>query len=381
MKKNNYLLFLSAIVLAACNGQWNDLKHYELVAEITAFEIEGQESSSISSSEKTVTIIMPPETDLTRLAVSVFNYTERATVSPDIQQGTVLDLSAPVHLTLTTYDTYSWTISATAREKTQKPDDPVPVDPEEPKGELTADGPQLYNLSFDHWSHPVDELGNVNEYIYAPFGEGASEQEQAVWASNGDFTILLASDYIVSPEFEFLAAEGEGKAALKLKTLNILDQMASGSLFTGKANFTSLVPPIEAVWGVPFEGRPAALEGYVCYKPNTITGAKEPYEDEEGNTDKASILVILSDGDEPFTVKPPETLVDYNSDAVIGYGRILFDHEMEGYERFQLNLSYRNDRTPRYITIVTASSAYGDYLTGAEGSTLYLDELVLLYDK
>ena len=31
------------------------------------------------------------------------------------------------------------------------------------------------------------------------------------------------------------------------------------------------------------------------------------------------------------------------------------------------------------ITIVTTSSAYGDYFTGASGSVIYFDEFKLLY--
>jgi hypothetical protein len=64
---------------------------------------------------------------------------------------------------------------------------------------------------------------------------------------------------------------------------------------------------------------------------------------------------------------------------VIGYGIVTFDHEMAGYEKFTINIEYRNARTPRYLVIVGASSRLGDYFTGGDGSTLYLDEFKFNY--
>ena len=56
-----------------------------------------------------------------------------------------------------------------------------------------------------------------------------------------------------------------------------------------------------------------------------------------------------------------------------------FDHVMEGYEKFSIEIEYRNSRTPRYLVIVAASSRLGDYFTGGDGSTLYLDEFKFNY--
>ena len=79
-------------------------------------------------------------------------------------------------------------------------------------------------------------------------------------------------------------------------------------------------------------------------------------------------------------VSPPESLVDFENDpAIIGYGKVVFDKEMDKYEKFTLNIEYRSDRTPKYVAIVTSSSALGDYFTGGTGSVLYLDEFKFLY--
>ena len=52
---------------------------------------------------------------------------------------------------------------------------------------------------------------------------------------------------------------------------------------------------------------------------------------------------------------------------------------MTQYEKFHIDITYRSEKKPTMITIVTSSSAYGDYFTGASGSVLYLDEFRLYY--
>ena len=101
---------------------------------------------------------------------------------------------------------------------------------------------------------------------------------------------------------------------------------------------------------------------------------------EQGVLLAGHVFVLLTDWEEPFKVSPPESLVDFENDpAIIGYGKVVFDKEMDKYEKFTLNIEYRSDRTPKYVAIVTSSSALGDYFTGGTGSVLYLDEFKFLY--
>ncbi len=72
--------------------------------------------------------------------------------------------------------------------------------------------------------------------------------------------------------------------------------------------------------------------------------------------------------------------MDYENDPnIIGFGRILFDKDMNGYEKFHLDINYRSDRTPTMLTIVTSSSYLGDYFTGGSGSVAYFDEFRFIY--
>lgn len=358
------LLFAAAVAALSCSQKWNDLVHEEVPAEITAFEVEEQSSVKISKSTRLVTVSVPAETDFSRLTVKAFSVTEGADCSHTFQPGESVDLSDTLKITLTTYDEYVWKIIATEEKKAEP----------EPK-----DGPQLYNLSFDLWS-PDPDLAALN--IFTPYGEDATDEEKVVWG-NADRTLAALGFPTVSPEREFLAVEGEGKAALRLQTQGIeaLRKLAAGSLFTGQVGKIDIwAMTAELLWGVPFTERPAALEGYVCYHPETIDYAEEPYADMKGKPDKGAVLIFLSDHEGQFVVKPPENLVDYENDpTIIGYGKILFEKDMTEYEKFHVDITYRSDRTPTMITIVTTSSAYGDYFTGASGSVIYFDELKLLY--
>ena len=65
--------------------------------------------------------------------------------------------------------------------------------------------------------------------------------------------------------------------------------------------------------------------------------------------------------------------------ARFGYGKMTFEKEMTQYEKFHLDITYRNDRTPTLCTIVTSSSYLGDYFTGGSGSVVYFDEFQFIY--
>ena len=49
------------------------------------------------------------------------------------------------------------------------------------------------------------------------------------------------------------------------------------------------------------------------------------------------------------------------------------------YVEFECVLEYRNDRKPKYVVAVACSSLYGDYFTGGQGSTMFVDEWEFIY--
>jgi len=362
--RKTFILIAAAVAAVSCSEKWNDLVHEEVPAEILAFEVEEQSSVKISKNSKLVTVSVPEGTDFSHLTVKTFSFTEGAVCSKPFQAGDSIDLSDTLRLTLTTYDEYVWKLTA-AVEKKEEP---------EPK-----DGPQLYNMSFDLWS-PDPQLSALN--IYCPYGEDATEEEQVVWG-NADKTLAAFGYPTISPEWEFLAVPGEGKAALRLQTqgIDMLKKLAAGSLFTGQPGKIDILKmTAELKWGIPFTARPKYLEGYVCYQPKTIDYAESPHEDMLGKQDKGAVIVILSDWEEQRSITPPDDMIDYENDpSIIGFGKAVFEKDMTEYEKFRLDIEYRSDRTPTMITIVTTSSSLGDHFTGASGSVIYFDEFKLLY--
>ena len=246
---------------------------------------------------------------------------------------------------------------------------PVPEEEAEP-----VEVGQIYNLSFDGWSTD----GNV----HVCYGPGSSASQRLVWDSANSTTAALGKQ-TTFPESEFVAVAGEGKKAVRLTTQKVMGKMAAGNLFTGRMVKVNILKSTATMdWGVPFSSRPVALEGYACYQPAKINFTQSPYNSLSGRLDSGHVFVLLADWESPARVTPPSDDLDIEGDpAIIGYGKVVFDHDMDGYEKFRLEIEYRSERTPAYALIVASSSALGGYFTGGSGSTLYLDEFRFVYPE
>ena len=116
----------------------------------------------------------------------------------------------------------------------------------------------------------------------------------------------------------------------------------------------------------------------------------------KGQTDIGQIQVILADWDKHkwdgypdkaidekgrfHVINSDSQFIDFENDpAIIGWGNMVFSKWMDSYQEFDLPITYRSDRTPSVVVIISASSRYGDYFTGAEGTVLYLDEFEFVY--
>ena len=70
-----------------------------------------------------------------------------------------------------------------------------------------------------------------------------------------------------------------------------------------------------------------------------------------------------------------------NDANIIAYGEFISGQSTSAYQQITIPLEYRAlNRTPRYLVIVCAASKYGDYFIGGVGSTLWLDEMELVYE-
>ena len=144
----------------------------------------------------------------------------------------------------------------------------------------------------------------------------------------------------------------------------------------------------ELDFGQPYEGgRPTKLIGYYRYSPVKVNW-NSYRELNNGDMDKCSVYIALCDWTTPFRVNTKEQkFVDFNDKSIIAYGELDDAKYQEakvdknGYKQFEIDIKYRDlTRKPTYILIVASASKYGDYFTGGEGSTLYIDEFELQYD-
>lgn len=232
----------------------------------------------------------------------------------------------------------------------------------------TLEAVQPENLNFDSW--------HASGKVWNPWTEGG----QQVWDSANKATASFTGS-ATTPEETFVAVSGAGKKACRMESSFAVVKFAAGSVFTGQ--FVKLQGMgAELAWGYPLTGNPVSLKGYAAYKSMPVTDTDADHAGLMGQPDTGHIIVALTDWSDQFhVISSSNTYVDWDNDpAVIAYGRYAMTQTTTDYVAFDIPLEYRNSRTPRYLVIVASSSALGDYFTGGRGSTLWIDELELVYD-
>ena len=246
----------------------------------------------------------------------------------------------------------------------------VKTDKDEDTRELsftTAAAGTIPNLNFDDWYKD----GNA----WYP-GSGASSR---VWDSANGGTASFGTVPTTPEE----SAVVRGKAARLESTavkVVVITKFAAGNVYVGDFVKVSGVGA-ELDWGLPFSSRPLALHGYYKYSPKTIDFAEDPYKSKIGETDACSIKMYLCDWSAKFRVNTSKGIFLQDDDpSIIAMCDFTSNVSTDGYVEFTFPLQYRDARTPKYVVIVGAASRLGDYFTGGKGSTLWLDELSLVYD-
>ncbi len=226
---------------------------------------------------------------------------------------------------------------------------------------------QLPNLSFDAWFKQ-----GKNWFPNADLSE-----QNYIWDSGNTGANTISEINPTSPEESFVKS---GKA-IKLKSSSVFGILAAGNVYSGYFVGTYNTTNARISFGRPFTSRPVAMKGFYSYAPVAINKVKDPYTSLKGQNDIGQIYIMLTDWNQPYIVDSGlKNFINPGTDPnVIAYGEITENTNTNGYKEFTINLNYKNDRKPKYIVIVASASKYGDYFTGGEGSTMYLDELELLY--
>lgn len=246
---------------------------------------------------------------------------------------------------------------------------------------------QLPNAGFENWhsSQPM--------YVYESGGS-------MFWDTGNHGSAKAKADITVYDES--LKHGGSRSAKLESKFASIIGigQFAAGNVFTGKYLDTKMSGTTGngvLGWGRPFTSRPTALHGYVRYISSTVNYDNNCEFINNGDADQGQIYIVLGDwkgevyNGETWPVvvktnyKTPSSaqLFDAGSADIIAYGEKTFAASTEGEDlvEFTIPIDYRTlSRKPTHIIIVASSSKYGDYFSGGVGSTMWLDDIELIYE-
>lgn len=246
--------------------------------------------------------------------------------------------------------------------------------------QFTTEAPaQLPNAGFEDWhgSSPLYIYKSGGEMFWDSGNTGSATLNKNV--TTYDATIKHSGNYSAKLQSQYVALFGIGA-------------FAAGNVFVGKFLKIDGTDGILR-FGRPFTSRPSKLVLYYRYVAGTVdysTLSEMP----KNSKDMGSIYIALGDWphqtfegetDIPVLVKTKPAdrqLFDSNSSNVIGYGECILREstEGEGLIKLEIPINYRSNRKPTDIILVGSASRYGDYFTGSTGSTLWLDDLELIYE-
>lgn len=245
----------------------------------------------------------------------------------------------------------------------------------------TETAAQLPNNGFENWIQPAKP--------WLPYGNG----ETQFWDSgNHGSTTVSANSNICLPGSDF---KNSGNYSANLVSRNVVIKFAAGNIFAGEYLKTDGMDGVLG-WGRPFTSRPKALKGYVKYRPVAInkgTPGNIPNTPvATGDMDRGIIYIALLDNSiskteegktYPVIVKTKtKELFSKDDSNVIAYGEQIWSSDTagEGLIEFTINLDYkRSDVVPSFIVLTCSASQYGDYFVGGEGSSMWIDDLELVY--
>ena len=246
---------------------------------------------------------------------------------------------------------------------------------------------QFENAGFEDWH------GSLPKLIYADGG--------SMFWDSGNHGSKTANVDVTTDD---TGVKHSGARSVKLRSQDAkvigIGQFAAGNLFIGKyldTKMDGLKGNGILGWGRPFTSRPLALRGYIKYAPTKVTNplsgklTTDDYDrgivyiamgDWKGEAYSGTSwpVIVQTDFNNPSKAK----LFDSTSGEVIAYGEKIFTENTSADNsmiEFTIPLTYRSNRIPTAIILVASSSQYGDYFAGGVGSTMWLDDLELIYDE
>lgn len=243
----------------------------------------------------------------------------------------------------------------------------------------------IENADMEQWSTDTD--GKKDNAIIPTSGNSVS-----YWDTGNHGSVTLGVNLTQSFDID-------GNTVAKLRSQNVainglpaLGKFGAGNLFIGRYVDTDGTNGV-LEFGREFDGsHPSSLNVMVNYQPGLVDryGKNDSYLS-QGKYDHGQIYIALTTGTVEIRTKNAQKLFDPDGDYVVAYGQVSFDDEDgKGFgedgklKLVNIPLKYKSKAktvVPTHIVIVCSASKYGDYFCGGEGSTMYVDDFELLYDK
>lgn len=308
-----------------------------------------------------IIIMVKPGTDLQKLAPE-FTLTPGATISPN--SGSVLDFSKEPQEYTVTSQSGEW----------------------KKKYTVTITDTEISTIY--HFENIKSDYSKYNIFI-----EESEDKVTMEWASGNEGFAITASGSPATDYPTVQSADGKVGKCAKLTTKSTGSigagfgmPIAAGNLFIGefKLNITN---PLKATkFGLPFYNVPTFLTGYYKYKAGDVF--LEKGKENPKLKDQCDIYAVFYDTDHnTITLDGTNTFTHPN---IISIARVDNPKETDSWTQFYIPFETKAGKyidkeklkAGEYnISIVFAASIDGAKFNGAVGSTLYIDEVELIYNN
>lgn len=326
-------------------------------AKITEFTFDSKEVVSQPEIDGTNITFMVSDTikaeELAAL-VPTIKISDKATITP--ASGEAQDFSKPVTYTVTSEDgitTTTYTVSVAGK---------------------------MQKYSLDEW---VDK-GTGKAAYKTPF----PDDKLATSSAGASYLALFG----YTDEFPVVPTEDAVKGmAAKLTTKNTSDislapAITSGSLYTGRFAIDPFNQLNSTKFGIMCDKKPLLFNGYYKYTPGELFldgSDKKNIVEHPELTDECSIKGVLYE-----VANESETLTGLNigdSEKIVAVAKLADGTAKAEYTPFSLEFNFLDgktyDSTKLYkLALIFSSSSKGDAFQGAPGSTLYIDELEVVFE-
>lgn len=257
---------------------------------------------------------------------------------------------------------------------------------------ITEGATQLPNSDFDDWYCRTGKYALKTTEVWYACSENYYKTNGTFWDSSnpgtGEGIAVLVSNPLNPTQGVSSPVHTSGGKAAQLKTAVSSGYIAAASIYSGTFGKITGIPDAEIHFGQPFTSRPIALKGYYQYIPQVINYVERQPEGvtivKNETMDECSIYIALAKKAYVINNGNESTYIDFvNDNNIIAYGELLSGAATSnnGFTEFNIPLKYKNlTDKPTHIILVCSASKYGDYMTGGEGSTMYLDDFELIYD-